>query len=193
MSFAIECAFGVSSPNGLSILSLRSRLRGNAFFCCWNVLCSIVPSAFHSTCPKSILTKLSHHIPQESPFHSIGWIQWFREPWSYSAYFAFVFYCPRLLYDSECPLFLMVWLPSIPPKGIQDKVGKPRFGLSLISQAGRFFCFDPDRFVSREPLSSTGNHWGSNSATTKLFKSFGSIGWWSLNPIQYSMMVFFFF
>lgn len=24
------------------------------------------------------------------------------------AYFAFVFSCPRLLYDSECPLFLMV-------------------------------------------------------------------------------------
>lgn len=67
------------------------------------------------------------------------WIKWFRGPWSYNAYFAFVFSCPRLLYDSECPLFLMVWLPSIPPKGIQDKIGKPRFGLSLISQAGRFF------------------------------------------------------
>lgn len=67
------------------------------------------------------------------------WIKWFRGPWSSSAYFAFVFSCPRLLYDSECPLFLMVWLPSIPPKGIQDKIGKPRFGLSLISQAGRFF------------------------------------------------------
>jgi hypothetical protein len=38
---------------------------------------------------------------------------------------------------ASAPYFL--WLPSIPPKGIQDKVGKPRFGLSLISQAGRFF------------------------------------------------------
>ena len=76
-------------------------------------------------------------------------------------YFAFVFSCPRLLYDSECPLFLMFWLPSIlfRPRASKTKLANRVLASVLYrKQAYSSFLFDPERFVSREPLSSTGNH-----------------------------------
>lgn len=80
-------------------------------------------------------------------------------------HFALVFSCPRLLYDSErVPLFLMVWLPSIPPRaGIQDQSWQT-LGFSLISQAGIFFFLTLK--VSIEPLSSSGTWCLSSSSYT---------------------------
>lgn len=57
---------------------------------------------------------------------------------------------------------------------IYSAQGHPRqswqtaFWLKSYIASRQILLFYPDRFVSREPLSSTGNHWGSNSATTKV-------------------------
>ena len=56
----------------------------------------------------------------------------------------------------------------LPAQGHPRQSWQTAFWLKSTIASRQILLFDPDRFVSREPLSSTGNHWGSNSATTKV-------------------------